>query len=268
MSQSSAKHSYLINQLSVCNVQQNINLNLQILYLSSMTDETTPKHTEMDKQKPEINTKDSNWGWFSVWSPKQGSTRISSRNASSRQSVDNNLEFEVVQQETTSKSYTASHDHMLLENNFQINDQYVNLNEHGTSYPVIPIDDDHKDHNKNTIATNNTAVKDHELEDQTQDEEAEPIEDVNADKTANDDSEAVIISQTLTLRTRNEELQQERDELRSETLQLRMQTQCLQQTNDHIIAVQSIYIFHFHFHFAPFICHKTLIFMHVYLTLF
>lgn len=47
-----------------------------------------------------------------------------------------------------------------------------------------------------------------------------------------------MISQTLTLKSRNEELERERDELQSETLQLKIQTECLQQTNDHIIAAQ------------------------------
>jgi len=198
------------------------------------------------------NTKDSNWGWFSVWSPKSGSTRRSSINPSSVQSQDGNLyEFEVVQQDNMqSKSYTASHDHMLLENNFQINDQYVNLNEYGTTLPpVIPIDDDQKDGNNkkstsnqpgdngddtniNNITSNESQIRENEHEDVN----------VNDDKTANVDpnveAEAVMISQTLTLRSRNEELQKERDELQSETLQLRMKTQCLQQTNEHIIAVK------------------------------
>ena len=208
-----------------------------------MADKTNPNH----KQQPQINTKDSNWGWFSVWSPKSGSTRRSSLNPSSVQSQDGTFnEFEVVQQDNMpSKSYTASHDHMLLENNFQINDQYVNLNEYGTTLPVIPIDDDQKDHNNNNTKTtdtinNNADDTNTNISNESQVEENEDV-DVNDDKTANVnvEAEAVMISQTLTLRSRNEELEKERDELQSETLQLRMQTQCLQQTNDHIIAVKN-----------------------------
>ncbi len=206
-----------------------------------MTDKTNPNQIHLDNADS-INTKDSNWGWFSVWSPKQGSTKRSSRNASSAQSYDGNLEFEVVQQEMPSKSYTASHDHMLLENNLQIHEQYVNLNEYGTTLPVIPIDDDEKDKNTKTTISNTGPHEENQNEDGDHGENGDKVqemnEDLNDDKTANVETEAVMISQTLTLRSRNQELEKERDDLQSETLQLRMQTQCLQQTNQHIIAVK------------------------------
>lgn len=176
-----------------------------------------------------INTKESNWGWFSVRSPISGSTRRSSINPSTVHSQDGNInEFEVV-----SQSYTASHDQTPLENNYQIQDQYVNLNEYGTTVPVIPIEDDQKEHSNAATKFNPDNNKDNDDDDNVND---------NEDKTANVnvETEAVMISQTLTLRSRNEELEKERDELHSETLQLRMQTQCLQQTNEHIIAVKYI----------------------------
>eukprot|EP01084_Bolivina_argentea_P135064 238061_1 len=162
---------------------------------------------------PEINTKDSNWSWF-VWPNSSQTNQMQATNdkASSGEStvvssrgLEN--EFQLVQQELNTHTTTVSYEHSLLEHP-TIHDQYVDLN------------------------TN------HDANSNTTDAEDEMKHNHNKDESKDEAQDAVIISQTLTLQSRNQELERERDELHSETLQLRMQTECLRQTNDHIIAAQ------------------------------
>ena len=194
----------------------------------------------------DITTKDSNWSWFSVLSPKSNtSQRTTKRNSLST----NDHEFEVVHEELNSKSYNAAYDDaLLLENNFQINDQYVNLNEYGSAMPLEQVDDDEKA--KLTVSKPDNQCMDNKQDEQDEEREEEDMD--NKDKieddikkTGDDRDDAVMISQTLTLKSRNQELEKERDALHAETLQLRMQTECLKQTNQHIIAVKTDFIFMF-----------------------
>eukprot|EP00484_Ammonia_sp_Unknown_P020634 CAMPEP_0197053630 /NCGR_PEP_ID=MMETSP1384-20130603/27860_1 /TAXON_ID=29189 /ORGANISM="Ammonia sp." /LENGTH=384 /DNA_ID=CAMNT_0042486561 /DNA_START=108 /DNA_END=1262 /DNA_ORIENTATION=- len=177
-----------------------------------------------------------NWSWFSVWRT-ESSTAPRSRTGSYQTETDFE---EIIHSELQSTDLASLHS---LESNLQINDQYVDINddekdkhEQQINQPT-PAQSDEPINNAQAadIDDDDEAASRNDADEQQRDTDREADENEEADKAAND---AVMISQTLTLRSRNEELERERDELQSETLQLRMQTECLRQTNDHIIAAQ------------------------------
>lgn len=119
------------------------------------------------------------------------------------------------------KSFAAA-----VEEGVQINDHYVDLENHD-AYDVSSIKsleecDDEKDAKEHDESNQIIAL---EAADSATPNPGDPEQD------------PVMVSQTMTLQTRNEELERERAQLQSETIQLRMENSCLKQSNDHIIAV-------------------------------
>eukprot|EP00485_Elphidium_margaritaceum_P012943 CAMPEP_0202706886 /NCGR_PEP_ID=MMETSP1385-20130828/19247_1 /ASSEMBLY_ACC=CAM_ASM_000861 /TAXON_ID=933848 /ORGANISM="Elphidium margaritaceum" /LENGTH=421 /DNA_ID=CAMNT_0049365451 /DNA_START=71 /DNA_END=1336 /DNA_ORIENTATION=+ len=204
-------------------------------------------------------TGNSQWSWFSVWGSHKPTTPFQ---------PDSGDFEEIVAEDVASRSRTASYDNFMLEKNLLINDQYVDVPGHSRqgSHPHCKIDV--TKHAHAPVPQTQTQLEsepiqhttDNEASDVTDVDEQSDIEHVNNDAmqtqkasdtasdkqvqlpqneaTDPDQNDAVMISQTLTLRSRNEELQKERNALQSETMQLRMQTQCLEQAKQHIIAAQ------------------------------
>lgn len=133
-----------------------------------------------------------------------------------------------------------------VEDNIQINDQYVDLDAFDPAMDVRSIRsvddvDDEKDPNQSLHSEHGDSAELRRTsppEDRPAANSLTPKMDDGDPSAADREQDAVMISQTLTLKTRNAELERERDHLQSETLQLRMQTECLKQSNEHIIAAQ------------------------------
>ena len=182
---------------------------------------------------------ESGWnGWnviSSVWNPR---SPANTRSSMSDRTDDSSSGVCVREEQTTSDnvhSFAGS-----VEDNVQINDQYVDLNRPYDGVMSVKSMDDGDDE-KDPKQSQHSRDDDQEMASLTgpdlTDSASPNLED--GDKAVDREQDAVMISQTLTLKTRNEELERERSQLQSECLKMTMQTECLKQSNEHIIAVQS-----------------------------
>jgi hypothetical protein len=179
----------------------------------------------------------SNWGWFNVFNPRSPDNAKSESISSSNHPKS---DFEVVQEDQTTETAPSVNSFAAaVEDNVQINDQYVDLNAYDDGVKSMDDGDDEKDPNHSRSALNASNIEQEMSRLTASDftDSASPNLE-NGDPIADREQDPVMISQTLTLKSRNEELEKERAQLQSETLQLKMQNETLQISNEHIIAAQ------------------------------
>lgn len=177
---------------------------------------------------------ESGWnGWnviSSVWNPRSPTTPTNTRTGSMSDRADSVSSGVCVREEQASvHSFAAS-----VESNVQINDQYVDLNapyDGVMSVKSVDDGDDEKDPKQSQDPNEGDEQELNLLTAPDLTDSASPILEVP-------EQDAVMISQTLTLKSRNEELERERAQLQSDCLKMTMQTECLKQSNEHIIAAQ------------------------------
>jgi len=190
------------------------------------------------------------WGtWFSVWNPRspKSSEPESTRSQQSYSGSRYRERFEVVQEEQTTETCPSLNSFgVTVEDNVPINDQYVDLD---NAYDVSSIKsmedgDDEKDPTEHPDPPEHHSSLEVDIDRDSSPLIAFDAEQISASPNLEDgdtmdpEQDPVMVSQTATLQTRNEELERERAQLQSETIQLRMQTECLKQSNEHIIEAQ------------------------------
>lgn len=179
----------------------------------------------------------SNWGWFNVFNPRSPDNAQSESISSSNHPKS---DFEVVQEDQTTETAPSVNSFAAaVEDNVQIHDQYVDLNAYDDGVKSMDDGDDEKDPKQPRSSLNASDIE-RELSRMTASDltdSASPNME-NGGTIADPEQDPVMISQTLTLKTRNEELEKERAQLQSETLQLKMRNETLQISNEHIIAAQ------------------------------